>query len=110
MGGSTSPIETFTGNGDPYAISLAGKGKPKGEVVESDLRTDAVYAYAPGSYTPYATLTNRVELPTGLLIVKPYKPGPRLVNTNGMAGSTVPFLILDSGNARSMLSSLSSAW
>jgi DNA-binding beta-propeller fold protein YncE len=71
LGGSTSPIETFTGNGDPYALSLQEKGKPKDEVVESDVSSDAVYAYAPGSYTPYATLTNGVELPTGLLIVKP---------------------------------------
>jgi hypothetical protein len=71
LGGSTSPIETFTGNGDPYAVSLQEKGKPKGEVVESDVSTDSVYAYAPGSYTPYATLKNGIELPTGLLVVKP---------------------------------------
>ncbi len=71
LGGSTSPIETFSGHGDPYAVSLQEKGKPKGEVVESDVSADAVYAYAPGSYTPYATLTNGVELPTGLLVVKP---------------------------------------
>ncbi|HXB83580.1 MAG TPA: hypothetical protein VNU22_09565 [Candidatus Acidoferrum sp.] len=71
LGGSTSPIETFSGNGDPYAVSLQEKGKPKGEVLESDLGKDAVYAYAPGSYTPYATLTNGIELPTGLLVVKP---------------------------------------
>ena len=68
LGGSTSPIETFGGNGDPYAVSLQEKGKPQGEVVESDASADAVYAYAPGSYTPYATLTNGIELPTGLLI------------------------------------------
>lgn len=71
LGGSTSPIETFSGNGDPYAISLQNKHKPKGEVVESDLGTLAVYAYKPGSYTPYATLTNGIDLPTGLLISKP---------------------------------------
>lgn len=70
LGGSTSPIETIAGNDYPYAISLETKGKPKGEVVESDIETHAVYAYAPGSYTPYATLTNDVELPTGLLITK----------------------------------------
>jgi hypothetical protein len=68
---STSPIETFSGNGDPYAISVENKGSPNGEVVQSDLGTDAVYAFKPGSYTPYATLTNGIELPTGLLIAKP---------------------------------------
>jgi DNA-binding beta-propeller fold protein YncE len=68
---SPSPIETFSGNGDPYAISVENKGKPNGEVVQSDLGTDAVYAFKPGSYTPYATLTNGIELPTGLLIAKP---------------------------------------
>ena len=71
LGGSTSPIETITGNGYPYAISLQRKGKPKAEVVESDIDTHDVYAYMPGAYTPYATLTNGVELPTGLLIAKP---------------------------------------
>jgi hypothetical protein len=30
-----------------------------------------VYAYKNGQYTPYATLTNGIELPTGLLITKP---------------------------------------
>jgi len=71
LGGSTSPIETITGDGFPYAISLANKGKVKGEVVESDIDTDSVYAFANGSYTPYATLTNGIELPTGLLVVRP---------------------------------------
>jgi DNA-binding beta-propeller fold protein YncE len=71
IGGSTSPIETIDGNGYPYAISLQLKGKPKAEVVESDIDTKAVYAYKPGSYTSYATLTNGVELPTGLLITTP---------------------------------------
>jgi hypothetical protein len=71
LGGSTSPIETITGNDFPYALALENKGKPKGEVVESDIDTHTVYAFAPGSYTPYATLTNGVELPTGLLITKP---------------------------------------
>ena len=35
LGGSTSPIETFSGHGDPYAVSLQEKGKPKDEVVTS---------------------------------------------------------------------------
>jgi hypothetical protein len=71
LGGSTSPIESFSGEGDPYAISLENVGKPKDEVVESDLGTLAVYAYKPNKYTPYATLTNGIELPTGLLISRP---------------------------------------
>lgn len=71
LGGSTSPIMTITGHGEPYAISLENQGKPNGEVVESDLGTYDVYAYMPGSYTPYATLSNGIELPTGLLIAKP---------------------------------------
>jgi serine/threonine protein kinase, bacterial len=69
--GATMPFETITGNDYPYAISLQNKGKPVGTVVESDIETVSVYAYKPGQYTPYATLTNGVELPTGLLIAKP---------------------------------------
>jgi len=69
--GSTSPINTITGNGYPYAISLENRGKPKAEVVESDISTDAVYAYMPGAYTPYATLNNGISLPTGLLVTRP---------------------------------------
>jgi hypothetical protein len=68
---STSPIETITGNGVPYAISAENVGKPRSEIVESDVHTNAVYAYKPGSYTPYATLTTDIESPTGLLITKP---------------------------------------
>lgn len=68
---STSPIKTFNGQGDPYAISLQNHGKPKDEVVISDISTRAVYAYKSGAYTSYATLTNGISLPTGLLIAKP---------------------------------------
>jgi hypothetical protein len=71
LGGSTSPIMTIGGHGEPYAISLENRGKPKGEILESDLGTLDVYAYMPGSYTPYATLSNGIELPTGLLVTKP---------------------------------------
>lgn len=71
LGGSTSPIETFTGHGEPYAISLEQVGRPKREVVESDLGDEDVYAYKPGQYTPFATLNNGIKLPTGLLIDKP---------------------------------------
>lgn len=68
---STSPIETFSGNGDPYSISLENHGKPKDEVVIGDISTATIYAYKAGSYTPYAMLSNGVELPTGMLIAKP---------------------------------------
>ena len=71
LGGSTSPIETITGTGFPYAISLQNVGKPKGEVVTSDTDNHNVYAYKPGQYTSYATLNNGISLPTGLLITKP---------------------------------------
>lgn len=69
--GSTSPIETISGQGFPYAISLQESGKPKGEVVYSDLGTETIYAFKPGSYTPYASFNSGVSLPTGLLIAHP---------------------------------------
>ena len=68
--GSTMAKQTIAGQGSPYAISLQNRGKPKGEVVYSDLGTDSVYAFKPGQYTSYATLTNGISLPTGLLITK----------------------------------------
>jgi sugar lactone lactonase YvrE len=77
LGGSTSPIQQITsGFTEPYAISLQNKGKPKRTVVISDLydRTSgqgSVFAFKGGQYTPYATLTNTITLPTGLLITKP---------------------------------------
>jgi hypothetical protein len=40
-------------------------------VVESDVSSDAVYAFKPHKYMPYATLTNGIQLPTGALISKP---------------------------------------
>ena len=69
--GSTTPFETITGNGFPYAISLEQKGRPKGEVVTSDIDTHDVYAYKPGQYSPYATLNNGIMQPSGLLVTKP---------------------------------------
>jgi len=69
--GSTTPSHTITGFTFPYAISLQNSGKPKGTVVVSDIDAKTVYAYKHGQYTSYATLTNDVELPTGLLITKP---------------------------------------
>lgn len=69
--GSTTPFETITGFSDPYAISIENVGKPHGTVVQSDLYEAGPYpvdAYKNGQYTPYAKLTNGVELPTGVLI------------------------------------------
>jgi DNA-binding beta-propeller fold protein YncE len=78
LGGSTSPINSITsGLADPYAISLENVGQPKGTVVLSDLydrnngADGSVFAFKAGQYTPYATLTNNVVLPTGILITKP---------------------------------------
>lgn len=69
--GSTSPIETISGNGFPYAANAQNKHAPDGTVVTSDTDAGAVYAFKPGSYTPYATLTNGVGSPLSLLIAKP---------------------------------------
>lgn len=75
--GSTTPIESITGFTFPYAISLQNKGKPKATVVISDLEdresgyAGSVFAYAPGQYTPYATLTTDIVGADGLLITQP---------------------------------------
>jgi hypothetical protein len=66
-----SPIKTLRGAGDPYAISIQDKGRPASEVVISDDGTYQLYAYKPGHYSPYATLNNDVQNPTGVLITKP---------------------------------------
>lgn len=68
---ATEPSESINGQGFPYAISIANNGSMEGTVVESDLQTNEVYAYEPGSYTPYAVLNNDVEFPGGLLITQP---------------------------------------
>ncbi len=67
--GSTNPIESITGFEYPYAISIQHNGPAT--VVISDIDAKTVYAYKPNQYTPYATLTNGITLPTGLLIAKP---------------------------------------
>lgn len=69
--GSTSPSHTITGFGFPYAIAFQNHGKPKGTVVVSDLSPDSVQVFKKGQYTPYATVTNGMSIPTGLLITKP---------------------------------------
>ena len=67
--GSTTPIQTISGHGFPYAASAEQHGQPSGTVVTSD--SGAVYAFKSGSYTPYATLTNGVGDVLSLLIAKP---------------------------------------
>jgi DNA-binding beta-propeller fold protein YncE len=69
--GQTSPIQTISGSGFPYAASAQNAHKPQGTVVTSDTTAGAVYAFKSGSYTPYATLTNGVGNPISLLIAKP---------------------------------------
>ncbi len=69
--GQTSPFQVIAGSGFPYAISLENIGKPKDEVVSSDINHAEFFAYKPGTYTPYATETNGIKLPTGLLITHP---------------------------------------
>jgi hypothetical protein len=71
LGGSTSPVQTIAGSGFPYAVGIQNQGKPNGTVVEGDEDSESVYAFRAGQYTPYATLTNSVDVMTGLLITKP---------------------------------------
>jgi sugar lactone lactonase YvrE len=70
LGGSTTPVQSITGFGFPYAVSVENKGDARGTVVVSDYDTSSFYAFAPGSYTPYATVNNGVMQPNGLLITK----------------------------------------
>jgi serine/threonine-protein kinase len=67
--GSTTPSQSITsGYTFPYAISI----DPRGTAVVSNINPPvAVYAYMPGQFTAYATLTNGITLPTGLLVRKP---------------------------------------
>ena len=70
LGGSTAPIETI-GAGYPFSVAVQNRGKPIGISVYGDVGGASVSAFKPGSYTPYATLRNGVDEPTGLLIGKP---------------------------------------
>jgi DNA-binding beta-propeller fold protein YncE len=70
LASGTSPVQNIPGTGYS-AISIQHEGKPPGEVVISSVYTSEVYAFKPGQYTAYATLSNGVEDPTGLLITKP---------------------------------------
>jgi DNA-binding beta-propeller fold protein YncE len=66
---STTPSQSIsTGYTFPYAISIERHGAGVNSNIDTPI---AVYAYKPGQFTSYATLTNGVSLPTGLLIAVP---------------------------------------
>lgn len=71
LGGSTSPIDSFSYGTSLFAIGLQNKGKPNGVTAVSDVYSNTVYAFKRDTETPYATLTNGISFPTGLLIAKP---------------------------------------
>jgi sugar lactone lactonase YvrE len=67
--GSTTPSHTITaGYTFPYAIGFDPQG---GGAISNIDPPVAVYNYKPGQFTSYATLTNDVTLPTGLLLRTP---------------------------------------
>jgi hypothetical protein len=67
---STTPVETISGQGFPYSMSIQNKGKPLDEAIYGDQGTDDVYVFKKNTYTPFATVTD-TGLPTGLLLEKP---------------------------------------
>ncbi|MGC2407095.1 MAG: hypothetical protein WA431_11870 [Candidatus Cybelea sp.] len=67
---STTPVETISGQGFPYSVSIQNKGKPRDETVYGDQGTESVYVFKANSYTPFATVTD-TGTPTGLLLEKP---------------------------------------
>jgi hypothetical protein len=69
--GQTTPFKTVPGTDEPFAISVENVGKPKGEVVISDITLNEFFAYKPGTYTPYAKVSSGVENPQGILITHP---------------------------------------
>jgi sugar lactone lactonase YvrE len=67
--GSTTPSQSFNaGYTFPYAISINARGKA---VISNVSSPPVVNAYKPGQYTSYATLTNGIQSPTGLLLKRP---------------------------------------
>jgi DNA-binding beta-propeller fold protein YncE len=66
---STTPVETVSGQGFPYSVSVQNKGKPLDETVCGDQGTESVYVFKANSYTPFATVTD-TGTPTGLLLEK----------------------------------------
>lgn len=69
--GSTSPSEEITSFSYPDAVAVQNAGKLKETAVVSDLDRHAIYAYKPLEYTPYATLTDGINGPIGLLMARP---------------------------------------
>jgi hypothetical protein len=70
LGSSPNPIETI-GAGYPFSVSIQNEGKLEGTAVYGDSGANSIYAFTEGSYTPYASLNNGIDQPTGLLIGKP---------------------------------------
>lgn len=66
---STTPVETISGQGFPYSVSVQNKGKPLDETVYGDQGSESVYVFKANSYTPFATVTD-TGTPTGLLLEK----------------------------------------
>jgi streptogramin lyase len=71
LGGSTSPVRTIAGKGFPYSISIQNHFGLHGAAVEGDIASGSVDAFHAGRYAPYATLTNGVGDPVGVLITRP---------------------------------------
>lgn len=73
--GSTAPFESIGGFLFPYAVSVENKGQPTDTVVVADAGSSSqnasVFAFKPGTYTPYATLTTDVSEPSAILITRP---------------------------------------
>ena len=42
---STTPVETISGQGFPYSVSIQNKGKPRDETVYGDQGTESVYVF-----------------------------------------------------------------
>jgi DNA-binding beta-propeller fold protein YncE len=67
--GSTTPSHTITANYTfPYAITISSAGRAAVSNIDPPV---AVYAYKPGQFSSYATLTNDIAQPTGLLFATP---------------------------------------
>ncbi|HEV3092131.1 MAG TPA: hypothetical protein VGX91_11900 [Candidatus Cybelea sp.] len=69
--GSAIPARTLGGLMYPFAMAIEQDGNRKGTAVVGDVDTDAVWAYHPGRYKPYAELTSGISFPDGLLIATP---------------------------------------
>ncbi|MEO6835164.1 MAG: hypothetical protein ABI231_04570 [Candidatus Tumulicola sp.] len=67
--GATTPSKSLTsGYTSAYGISI---DKTVAAVVSNYSSPAAVYAYKPGKYKPYATLTNGISQAISLLLTKP---------------------------------------